>query len=325
MKITAEFTAETEAYFRKKEWLMLNEVVLSFAKAGEGNMNFVARVSTNQGSFIVKQSRAYVEKYPQVPAPIERIEVENAFYELVSVSETLKGFSPEIIAFDKANHTLVMADLGQASDYTGLYSKDIEIGKEEIKNLMTYLTALHSLEPKTFLDNSKMKELNHEHIFNYPFLEENGFDLDTVQDGLQDLAMVYKTNELLKKKATLLGERYLSNGSTLLHGDYYPGSWLNTERGLKVIDPEFGFMGDAEFDLAVMLAHFKMAGVEESLISFTLQEYQSRRSLNRKILNQYIGIESLRRLIGLAQLPLNISLERKKALLDEAVALVMNK
>ncbi|MFT7250157.1 MAG: 5-methylthioribose kinase [Arcticibacterium sp.] len=325
MKITAAFTAETEAYFRKKGWLKPKEEVISFAKAGEGNMNFVARVSTNHGSFIVKQSRDYVEKYQQVPAPIERIEVENAFYELVSVSETLKGFSPEIIAFDKANHTLVMADLGQASDYTGLYSKDIEIGKEEIKNLMTYLTALHSLEPKTFLDNSKMKELNHEHIFNYPFLEENGFDLDSVQEGLQDLAMVYKTNELLKKKATLLGERYLSNGITLLHGDYYPGSWLNTERGLKVIDPEFGFMGDAEFDLGVMLAHFKMSDVDEALINFTLEEYKTRRTVDLTLLNQYIGIEILRRLIGLAQLPLGLSLDRKKALLNEAEALVLNK
>ncbi len=324
MKITAVFTAETEAYFRKKGWLKSNEEVLSFAKAGEGNMNFVARVSTNQGSFIVKQSRAYVEKYQQVPAPIERIEVENAFYELVSESETLKGFSPEIIAFDKANHTLVMGDLGQASDYTGLYSGSVLIGKEEIQNLMSYLTTLHALLPKTFLDNSQMKELNHEHIFNYPFLEENGFDLDTVQEGLQKLAMVYKTNDLLKRQATLLGERYLSNGTILLHGDYYPGSWLKTEGGLKVIDPEFGFMGDAEFDLGVMLAHFKMAGVEEALISFTLEEYQASLGLNTDLLNQYIGIEVLRRLIGLAQLPLNLSLERKKILLDEAVALVIN-
>jgi 5-methylthioribose kinase len=38
-----------------------------------------------------------------------------------------------------------------------------------------------------------MRKLNYEHIFEYPFREENGFDLDTVQEGLQAVAMYKKT------------------------------------------------------------------------------------------------------------------------------------
>jgi 5-methylthioribose kinase len=36
-------------------------------------------------------------------------------------------------------------------------------------------------------------------IFWIPFKEENGFNLDDIQDGLQELALPYKKNVELKK------------------------------------------------------------------------------------------------------------------------------
>ena len=52
----------------------------------------------------------------------------------------------------------------------------------------------------------------------------------------------------------MAGERYLAEGSTLLHGDYYPGSWMTVDDAVFVIDPEFSFKGFPEFDLGVMLS-----------------------------------------------------------------------
>ena len=54
-----------------------------------------------------------------------------------------------------------------------------------------------------------------------------------------------------------LGERYLrQNGSSLIHGDLFPGSLLQTGSGeLRVIDPEFCFCGDPEFDIGVFYAN----------------------------------------------------------------------
>ncbi|WP_341226479.1 phosphotransferase [uncultured Arcticibacterium sp.] len=319
MILTEELNKETEAYFREKGWLKAENELLEYVKAGEGNMNFVARVKTNGFSFIVKQSRAYVEKYKQVPAPIERIEVEHAFYMATAESEFINGFSPEILDFDEENHVLVMEDLGEGTDFLGLYAGKIPVTKEEIVVLIKYLMALHSLKPSDFPENADMKSLNHEHIFNYPYLEENGFDLNSVQEGLQELAMPIKQNEVLKAKIKEIGNKYLVNGKTLLHGDFYPGSWLKVEKGLKVIDPEFAFMGDPEFDLGVMLAHFKMAGLSEELIDFTQGQYKKGRSIDEKLLSEYMAVEVLRRLIGLAQLPLNLSIKQKKILINEAV------
>jgi 5-methylthioribose kinase len=323
MILTKELNSQTQEYFIEQGWLEPDEEILDFSKAGEGNMNFVARVCTKDRSFIVKQSRPYVEKYQQVLAPIERIEIENAFYQCTNSSVLIKSFSPEIISFDELNHTLVMEDLGLASDFLSIYVGTLSITEKEIERLVGYLVCLHNLEQTSFPDNCKMKALNHEHIFHYPFLEANGFDLDTVQKGLQVLSKPFKRNEDLKEKIRVLGLRYLEKGSTLLHGDFYPGSWLEVGVRLKVIDPEFAFLGDAEFDLAVMLAHFMMAGLGEETIQFAKSHYKKHRKLDEHLLNQYIGVEILRRLIGLAQLPLGLSLEDKKVLAQRAEKMIL--
>ena len=56
-----------------------------------------------------------------------------------------------------------------------------------------------------------------------------------------------------------LGALYLQDGTSLLHGDYFPGSWLQTAAGVRVIDPEFCFFGPPEFDVGVLLAHLHLA------------------------------------------------------------------
>jgi 5-methylthioribose kinase len=57
-------------------------------------------------------------------------------------------------------------------------------------------------------------------IFWIPFKEENGFNLDDIQDGLQELALPYKKRCRIKTLSRL-GSLYLSKGKYLLHGDYY--------------------------------------------------------------------------------------------------------
>ena len=44
-----------------------------------------------------------------------------------------------------------------------------------------------------------MRALNHEHIFIYPLIEDNGFDLDNILEGLQEIAMIYKTDIAFKE------------------------------------------------------------------------------------------------------------------------------
>ncbi|WP_296700299.1 phosphotransferase [Algoriphagus sp.] len=289
--------------------------------AGESNMNVVLRITTNQRSVILKQSKPYVRKYPQIEAPIERISVEYAFYEAANQNPILKNFSPKVLDFLPDEHLLVTEDLGKGIDFSEIYSGKIALKKLEIQNLCDYLNALHELEVKDFPSNNAMKILNHEHLFRFPFLVENGFDLDSIQHGLQDLSLKYKNNSTLKRKIEQLGKRYLSQGDTLLHGDFYPGSWLKVGNEIKIIDPEFGFLGDPEFDLGVLFAHFELGQQSKELKDEFLQSYIQ--PLSPKLLDQYQGVEILRRLIGIAQLPLNLTLEEKEKLMNRAVELIL--
>lgn len=299
-----------------------NEKLLKSESAGESNMNVVLRVTTNLRSVIIKQSKPYVNKYPQIPAPIERISVENEFFKAIGKSIPLRNYSPQVMAFIPEEHLLITEDLGKGMDFTGIYSRDFNLTSNQVDELCNYLTALHQLEPDDFPDNASMKKLNHEHIFHFPFQLDNGFDLNSVQYGLQELSLPFKSNSILKRKIEELGKRYLRQGETLLHGDFYPGSWLKINNGLKVIDPEFAFLGDPEFDLGVMFAHLDLGQQPEEIKTKILQTYSL--PLAPGLLNQYHGVELLRRLIGIAQLPVNMTLREKKQLLEKAEQLILS-
>jgi 5-methylthioribose kinase len=299
------------------------ELLISSKSAGEGNMNLVLRVKTNLRSVILKQSKPYVRKYPQIPAPINRIIIERTYYFLIGSDPVLKSFSPKVLAFYPESHLLITEDLGTGSDFSFLYQGKATLDHETLSDLAEYLNALHGLKIEEFPDNSAMKILNHEHIFNFPFEEENGFDLNSIQPGLQEISLIFKRDRELKKALNKLGERYLSDGNTLLQGDFYPGSWLKMEDGLKIIDPEFGFMGDKEFDLGVLFAHFDMSQQHERLKEEFLKKYNH--SFSSALINQYQGVEILRRLIGIAQLPVDLTLQEKRTLLEKARQLVLFK
>lgn len=321
-------STEAEKYLKEEGWLRNGEKLLATEKPGEGNMNFVIRLRTSQRSIVLKQSRPWVEKYPQIDAPIERIYVEQNFYRFIAPHQGISQYTPKVVGFDPDNYTLLLEDLGEGADYSFLYQEGKLLTDEELKALSHLLSTLHHIyipQPdRQYFDNQAMKSLNHEHIFIYPFSQDNGFDLDGIQVGLQALALPYQSNDGLKSKVTHLGSLYLQNHQVLLHGDYYPGSWLKVPDGLKLIDPEFSYFGKAEFDLGIMLGHLKMSQHSQEAIGKTMGWYQPPADFDEDLAFAFAGVEIIRRIIGLAQLPLSLSLQEKGDLLAEASELIYN-
>jgi 5-methylthioribose kinase len=289
---------------------------------GESNMNLVLRIKTNLGSYILKQSKSYVRKYPQISAPISRIEVEYRFLTLLSTNPYLASHSPKVLHYDSKAHLMLLEDLGEGSDYLSIYGGARQLQSDELIHLVEYLMYLHKVHVSDFPNTEGMRTLNHEHIFEFPFLEENGFDLDQIQLGLQEASLPYKRDAVLKAKIHSLGQHYLKTGKTLIHGDFYPGSWLEVASGIKIIDPEFGGLGDPEFDLGVLLAHLDLARQDTQLSKLVQETYNT--PLDWSLVEQYRGVELLRRLIGIAQLPVSLSLDEKKSLLARARTYLMS-
>ncbi|MBI1289079.1 MAG: phosphotransferase [Flavobacteriales bacterium] len=316
-------------YLSERGRLAEGEKLTHIGLAGEGNMNVVLRVFTDQRSFILKQSRPWVNKYPSVAAPSDRILTEYHFYEVVRKNEVIREYTPEIFWFDEKNFILCMEDFGPSNDFTSIYRKDTDLQKSEMADIARVVSELHfnfkDLQESERITNRKLRVLNHQHIFELPLQAKNGFDLDGVVLGLQSATAKFRNDEKLKKYAAELGGIYLADdGTRLLHGDYYPGSWLKTDNGFRMIDPEFCFTGPAEFELGVCVAHLKMAQQSDSLIKDLFVYYHFDSRFDGSLFSKFSGMEIMRRLIGLAQLPLELNLKERLSLLDEAYELVVN-
>ncbi len=302
-----------------KGWLK-DEGVLHVEKAGEGNMNMVMKVETNRRTVILKQPRPYVFKYPDIEAPVDRIFTEFQFYQAIK-SSSLKGQVPAILEFDEEDHLMMMEYISEARDMTYLY-RQRKIQSDSFVSLVDNLNTLHSASPVSYPANLELRKLNHQHIFHLPFLEENGFSLDAIQPGLEALAAPFKTDQQIKQVVEQLGRRYLEKGDVLLHGDYYPGSWMQSEEQTYLIDAEFSHIGFREFDLGVMAAHSVMIIGDTSYLQQLFHTYEH--GFAEQTVLQVAGTEIIRRLIGLAQLPMERTLEEKAQLLEAANELLIS-
>ncbi len=312
--------AELQHYLESKGWIE-NETIIRSEIPGDGNMNVVLAVVTDRRKVILKQSRPYVQKYPQIAAPTERIKTEYQFYQTILDSGIGQHF-PKIIAFDETDNIMMMEYISDAVDMVALYREQV-VSDNELDALVKIIKTIHHCRPKsTFPENMLLRELNHQHIFVLPFLENNGFQLDVIQDGLEGISLRYKKDKDLARVVKNIGRRYLSKGEFLLHGDYYPGSWMRAAKGLYVIDPEFSHLGFKEFDIGVMIAHLIMATGDEEMKSKILSIYSD--DVDEKLIHQITGIEIMRRLIGLAQLPLTRTLAEKEYLLQLAYKMILS-
>jgi 5-methylthioribose kinase len=112
---------DLETYLHQAGVLSAGESVLTAMRAGEGNMNCTLRVTTRTRSFIVKQARPWVEKYPQFAAPWDRALREIEFYQLVADEPEVTERMPRLLHADRASRLLVLEDVGISSDLTCIY------------------------------------------------------------------------------------------------------------------------------------------------------------------------------------------------------------
>ena len=267
---------------------------------------------------ILKQSRPWVEKYDQIPAPFDRALVEQRFYRRIAEIPDVASSMPKLLGADEESRTLLLEDLGDSQDLTSLY-RGAQLGVAEVLSLGAYLRALHQgtrrdsgVTDSDVLRNREMRALNHEHIYRVPLKTNNGVPLQEYEPGLEEVAELLRGDRQLLAAVAHLGERYLEDGPCLVHGDFFPGSWLQSDdrggdRGLRVIDPEFCFYGDPELDLGVATAHFALAQQSFDRCRELIDSATDRgaaRPIDEGLLARYAGIEVIRRLIGVAQLPL---------------------
>jgi 5-methylthioribose kinase len=317
------------AYLRGHEWIAQDEIVHAAAPAGDGNMNCTLRVVTSQRQLIVKQGRPWVEKYPDIPAPPDRSLVEAAFYHHIAGIPAVAGRMPTLVGADRESRVLVLADCVGFADLSPVY-EGVALGAPVVEALLSYLSALHHQpigDPAAPpFANPAMRGLNHAYMYALPLVHDaaTAERLDQLAPGLSEAAAALTSDDEFATRVAALGHRYLHGApQALLHGDYFPGSWLVQGRDVVVIDPEFCFAGPPEFDYGVMAAHLMLAGQPAGLLA---QVASAARGAGRdlQLVAAFAGAEVMRRLIGVAQLPrLSRPLATKQALLERSRRLVL--
>ena len=314
--------ASLSAYLDRRHVLKSGELVRHVGKAGDGNMNCTLRIVTTERRLIVKQGRPWVEKYDHIDAPWGRTAVEGAFYNAVSRAPGVATRMPALLDLDAGSQVLVLDDVGGA-DLTCLYA-GATIGATAIASLTAYLLALHAIDLDAAallaFANRDMRALNHEHMFRVPLREANGLDLDAITPGLQALADDVKHDARFGARVESLGRHYLAPGRQLVHGDFFPGSWLERDGEVFVIDPEFCVCRPAEFDVGVLLAHLIISDQPTPQLELMRRAFDA--GYDATLVNGFAGVEIMRRLMGVAQLPYFALVERKRELLERARQLV---
>ena len=125
MQLSLDAPSPLTEISRAQGWISPAEEVQSLEVAGAGNMNRVLRGHLNTSrTLIFKQSLPYVARYPDIPAPIERLDVEALFYKTIYQDAILRASTPTVLGYDKSNHLLCLEDFGAGQDYSFLYTLD---------------------------------------------------------------------------------------------------------------------------------------------------------------------------------------------------------
>jgi 5-methylthioribose kinase len=306
-------------FLAARGWIEDDERVIACTRAGEGNMNLTLRVHTDRRSMVLKQARPWVEKYDHIEAPWDRSLSERWFYGRVAAIPEVARHTPRLLAADADARALLLEDLEGARDLADVYGGQ-RLEFEELDQLARVLRALHdgtADDPVRPGFNRAMRELNHAHCFVVPLDPATSLPLDRFEPGLEGLRLALASDGAVRAAAEQTGERYRIEAGALVHGDYFPGSWLRTAAGIRIIDPEFCFQGDREIDVGCAVAHLVLARQPPAVAQRFLDTYGPG-ACDPVMIARYAAMEVVRRLIGVAQLPIAPTRGWRGALLARA-------
>jgi 5-methylthioribose kinase len=280
--------------------------------AGTGNINWVRRVRSlgDGASWVVKQARPALERFPEYRAPTERALFEARYFETTAPFDR-EGVCIGVLFFDERERVLVLEDLGDAEPLSAALARGpaSEVAAAAC-TLGAFLGAVHAGTRSRSLakrfENDAMRRLHGDHIFHLPY-RPNEF---TLSPAVAARADALRRDAALIETIDAAYERYLRPEGALIHADVQPDNVLLTPRGPRLLDAEIAHVGDPAFDLGILVAHLLLAAVVHSggssapigeAWSAYARAHGDRGLARFRDVARYAGIELLRRTIGAAR------------------------
>ena len=283
-------------------------------RAGEGNINWVRRVrsTARERSFVVKQARPALERFPEYRVSTQRIEFEARWYQTVARFDA-EGICPRVEFFDAQRQALVLEDLAGAEPLEVLLARGGDASRVAAA-LGRFLGAVHAgtREPAlcSRFDNAEMRQLHGEHIFALPF-RENDFPLS---DAVRQRARTISADAVLLRRIDAAYARYRESALALVHGDVQPTNVLVAAGSPKLLDAEIAHMGDPAFDVGQLAGHLWLRALARGdaraaapAVSALWSSYSAAAGGALQVVFGdalvHAGIEMLRRTLGAARIP----------------------
>lgn len=247
-------------------------------EVGDGNLNLVFKLQGPAGGLAVKQALPYVRLVGESwPLPLSRAHYERQA--LAVEGRLAPGLVPEVLHYDETlaliamellePHIIMRQGMIAGQVYPGFVEAISDFAARCY--FLTSDLALPAAEKKAlvgaFAGNSALCKITEDLVFTEPYMaaEKNRW----TAPYLDPLVAALRGDAALKLAAMRLKLAFLSEGQALLHGDLHTGSIMLTGEDLRVIDPEFAFVGPIGFDLGALLAnllmsYFSQAGHEEA-------------------------------------------------------------
>ncbi|MCK4713509.1 MAG: S-methyl-5-thioribose kinase, partial [Marinosulfonomonas sp.] len=236
-------------------------------EVGDGNLNLVFIVSSDQGSIIVKQALPYVRLVGDSwPLPLKRAFFE--YHALIRQAERDPDSVPAIFHFDEVQAIIVMEfftphiilrhSLMAGKKHDGMAKV---LGQFCARTLfrgsdLSMDAAKRKADVALFVDSVELCDITETLVFSDPYFDA---ERNHHTPQLNELVAELRADVDLKVEAQHMKSKFCNNAETMLHGDFHTGSVMVTDTETKVIDPEFALYGPMGFDIGMLLGNFWMA------------------------------------------------------------------
>jgi len=237
-------------------------------EVGDGNLNLVFIVEGRASGVVVKQALPYVRLVGESwPLPLERSWFE--YSALVEQARHAPGLTPAVFHFDRGQAMIVMEYLSphvimrkgliRGVEYPRFAAAIAEFLAATLfkTSVLAGTAAEHKARVELFAPNVALCKITEDLIFTDPYREAllNRW----TSPYLDAQKRAFERDSALKIAAQQRKYQFMTSAQALIHGDLHTGSIMLTREDMRVIDPEFAFVGPIGFDVGAVIGNLFLA------------------------------------------------------------------
>lgn len=272
----AILTSETlPNYIRQTKTLreMLGDESFQIKEVGDGNLNYVFIVESNQNAIIIKQSVPFL----RCVGESWQLSKDRMLFEIAALKkfyELAPDHVPEVYHADPkmclvamrylGDHIILRKGLIASEDYPHFAEHASSfLANTLFKTSSFFLSSKEKSELEAqFNTNHDLCKLSEDLIFTLPYIEH---DSNHCFSGMGVPASELRSDSEFKRKVLSLKYRFMTQKDALLHGDLHTGSIMVNRHDTFVIDPEFAFFGPFGFDIGALIANLLLSYVSHAV------------------------------------------------------------